>query len=250
MRKPLIIANWKSNPASLKEAAVLARSAEKSAKRFRGVEAVVAPPFPFIPAVSKILRQAKLGAQDAFWSGGPYTGEVSRQQLKNFGVRYVILGHSSRRILGERDDAINKKVKAVLDGGLKAILCVGERKRSGGKGIPTSAILQFKKAVKGVKKSQLKNLVVAYEPVWAISTMPGARPDTPESAERAVKHLRQLLSHIYGQKSVGKTKMLYGGSVNAQNIKSFLVWPEIEGVLVGGASLNAVEFSKIIKNSL
>ena len=111
MRKPLIIANWKSNPLTLKEAVVLARSAEKYSKIFRGADVVVAPPFLFISAVSKILRQAKLGAQDVFWAEGPYTGEISLRQLKNLGVRYVIVGHSSLRMtLGETDEMVNKKI--------------------------------------------------------------------------------------------------------------------------------------------
>lgn len=246
MRKPLIIANWKSNPLTLKEALVLAHRTEEVARRFRGAEVVVAPPFIFITAVSKSLRYAKLGAQDAFWSGGPYTGEVSWRQLKKIGARYVILGHSSRRMaLGETDDMVNKKVKAILNGGLSAILCVGEQKRMGDI-IPLIVGRQLKKALRGVKKAQLKNLVIAYEPVWAVSTMPGARADTPENAKHAIKYMRSILARIYGQKSAEKVRIIYGGSVSSKNAGQFLSDPEIGGALVGGASLYPREFRKII----
>lgn len=249
MRKHLIIANWKSNPLTLKEALVLSHSAERTARRFRGAEVVVAPPFLFIPAVSKILRQAKLGAQNVFWSEGPYTGEISSEQLKKIGARYVIAGHSSRRMeLGETDDMINKKVKAVLNVGLSPVLCVGERRRKGNMISPIVG-LQLKKALKGVKKSQLKNLVIAYEPIWAISTTPGARADTPENAKHAIKYIRTILAHIYGRKSADKVRILYGGSVSAKNAKQFFALSEVGGALVGGASLNPSEFTKIIAHA-
>jgi len=249
MRKPLIIANWKSNPLTLKEAVVLARSAEKYSKIFRGADVVVAPPFLFISAVSKILRQAKLGAQDVFWAEGPYTGEISLRQLKNLGVRYVIVGHSSLRMtLGETDEMVNKKIKAILGGGLSAVLCVGEWKRKGDR-IPALVGAQLKNSLKGVKKSQLERVVVAYEPVWAISTMPGAQVDTPQSAVRALRYLRGILSRMYGKKYADKVKMLYGGSVSAKNARQFLILPGVDGALVGGASLRPQEFGEIISQA-
>ncbi|MBI2122179.1 MAG: triose-phosphate isomerase [Candidatus Sungbacteria bacterium] len=249
MHRPLIIANWKSNPLTLKEALDLARGAEEAARRFRGAEIVVAPPFLFAIEVSKLLKYAKLGAQDAFWSDGPYTGEVSWRQLKKIGVCYVILGHSSRRAeLGETDDVVNKKLKAVLGGGLLPVLCIGEFRRKGNT-VPPIVGLQLKKALKGIKKSQLKNLVIAYEPVWAISTMPGARADTPQSAERAIKYLRDAISRIYGRKAAHEIRMLYGGSVSSKNARDFLSHPGIDGALVGGASLRPQEFGEIISRA-
>ena len=242
--KKLIIANWKSNPATLREAVALAQKTELAASGHRGVEIVVAPPFPFLGGVAAVLKAAKLGSQNASWGDtGPYTGEVSWRQLKSLKVKYVIVGHSERRLFfGETDEMINKKVHALLECGLAPVLCVGEREQSG-----DEAAQQLKNALAGVKKSLVKNLIVAYEPVWAISTMPHSRPDTPQNAFRAHVYIRKVLAALFGREQGEKVRIIYGGSVNAKNITPFLIAGHMQGALVGGASLDIAEFSEIIR---
>lgn len=245
----LIVANWKSNPATLAEAIWLAKQVERGLSKFTKNEVVIAPPYSFLVSLAEILSNAKLGAQNAFWQDvGPYTGEISWRQLQDLGVKYVIIGHSERKIyLGETDEMINKKLKAVLKAGLKSILCVGEQERSTDNQIPVEVEEQLKKALAGVRKNLVKKLVVAYEPIWAISTTPGAKPDTPDNAFRASIFIRKVLAGLYGRKAAREIKVIYGGSVNAKNIFAFLKEGKMEGALVGGASLDPEEFSKIVK---
>ena len=248
--KKLIVANWKMNPESLQAAAALvAKYGRLSSSKFRNVELVIAPPFPFlIPAASALPKGVKLGAQDAFWAeSGPYTGEVSWRQLKNLKVDYVIIGHSERRTnLGETDEMVNKKVRAVLDGGLSAVLCVGERERTGAD-IPPIIGDQIKAALGGVKKQFLKRLIVVYEPVWAISTMSGNRgPDTPDGAFRARLYIEKIIAGLYSRQAANSVRIIYGGSVRAENIRAFLEEGRMDGALVGAASLDPKEFGAII----
>ncbi len=245
--KPLIIANWKCNPDSPRRAVLLAQKIERAIGRARNVEVVIAPPYPFLVQVRRVLKKVKLGAQNVFWEDlGPYTGEVSWRQLKHLGVQYVIIGHSERRrYLEETDEMINKKVLATLDHGLIPVLCVGEWERSGNE-IPAVVGEQLKRALKRVEPSRIKNLVVAYEPVWAISTNPGARADTPDSAFRALVYLRRLLASLCSRRAAEAVRIIYGGSVNAQNIYPFLKEGKMQGALVGGASLFPQEFAKIV----
>ncbi len=233
----LIVANWKMNPATVSEAIRLARSYDK-----KGV--VVAPPFVFLEALGKVLKKAVLGAQDVFWKdAGPYTSEISWRQLKKLGVRYVIIGHSERRVLGETDEVINKKATAALKHGLKVILCVGEQWPVRKRGIQAAKSFvknQLEKDLMGVKG--FKNLVVAYEPIWAISTTRDRRDETPLGAGTMAGFIKGLL--IKGQKT--RIQVIYGGSVDARNAESFIKIPSIDGVLVGGASLKPAEFKKIL----
>lgn len=250
MSKFLIVANWKMNPDAPGRAKLLAQKIESSVSGKKN-EVVITPPFLFLEGIGKVLKKTKLGAQDTFWTDvGPYTGEISWHQLKHFKVVYVIVGHSERRInLGETDEMINRKVKAALENGISPILCIGERERSG-KEIPAIVGEQLKSALKGVTKNLLKNLVVAYEPVWAISTTSGARPDTPDNAFRASLYIRKIVSGLFDQKSAKNVRVIYGGSVNSQNVSSFLKEGRMQGALVGGASLNPQEFSKILKEAV
>lgn len=247
MSKYLIIANWKSNPDSPGRAVLLARKIERGILKYRNIEIVIAPPYPFLAPIAGVLRKAKLGSQNMFWEDiGPFTGEVSWHQLQHLRVLYVIIGHSERKLyLCETDEMINKKIRAALSHGLQPILCVGEEERSG-REIPPVVAEQLKNALKGVKKSRLKDLTVAYEPIWAISTRPGARADTPDSAFRAMLFVRKTLSNLYGQKAARDVRVIYGGSVNSQNIGAFLTEGRMQGALVGGASLDPTEFAKIV----
>ena len=248
--KKLIVANWKMNPESPDAAVKLARSSAPNAQipKYRNIELVVAPPFPFLDAAGRVLEEdVKLGAQDVFWEErGAYTGEVSGRQLKAAGVEYVIIGHSERRMhLGETDEMVQKKVRAALAARLGAILCVGERERQGAD-IPSVVGDQLAAGLAGTKKDALKNLVIAYEPVWAISTTPGARgPDTPDSAFRARLYIEKVLKNLYGSQAGGNVRIIYGGSVNAGNAASFITEGQMDGLLVGSAALDAKEFGRI-----
>lgn len=253
----IIIANWKMNPASLKEATKLFDSILKNLNpKAKNLELVIAPPFVYLGSFSKLLKtknyqlKTKLGSQDVFWENkGAYTGEISPKILKNLGVEYVIIGHSERRQhLKETDEIINKKVIAAVKAGLKFILCVGEDltvRRRGKKAIENFIKNQLSADLKGIKNYKLiaKNLIIAYEPVWAISSNKNAKPDTPEDAVEIINFIKKiLLSKFYFLNS----KIIYGGSVDAKNIESFLKYKEIDGALVGGASLTS-DFIKIIK---
>lgn len=248
MKKNIIIANWKANPATVKDAVMLARRIERGIRPARSSEVVITPPFHFLMPVEKMLKKTALGAQDAFWGEGPYTGEVSSMQLKALGVKYVILGHSERRMhLGETDEMVNRKVKSVLEHGLAAVLCVGERERKEDD-IPSEVGRELVSSLRGVPRRYAAKLAVAYEPVWAISTSPRARPDTPDNAFRAMVYIRKILTGLYGRKTAEKVRILYGGSISAKNAASFIREGKMQGLLVGGASLRPDEFIRIVKS--
>ncbi len=247
MNKRILVANWKSNPKSLREAVQMARAIDRASMFRRTVGVVVAPPFPFLAGVGRVLERAHLGAQDSFWAGGAYTGAVSPDELKSLGVQYVILGHSERRIhAGETDDMIGKKILAVLEAGMSPILCVGERERAG-RDIPAIVGEQIMAALRGIPPAYAPRVIIVYEPVWAISTMPGAVADTPESAFRARAYIRRIINDLWGRALSESLRVLYGGSVTPENIGSFMRDSEMDGALVGGASLNPTLFGEIIR---
>lgn len=228
--KSLIIANWKCNPRTLKEAEELFNKVKNGVKNIKKAETVIATPFVWLP----ILKGMILAAQDCLWLDcGPYTGEVSLAMLKDFGVKYVIIGHSERRIhFKETDEMINKKLRAVLKADLKPILCIGEKKGESAEKIISS---QLKKDLKGISKNDLKKIVIAYEPVWAIGTGDFCKP---EKAKKALDFIKKRIN----------TGILYGGSVNSKISKSYIK-VGFNGLLVGGASLDAKEFITIVKNA-
>lgn len=236
----LLIANWKMNPVLPSEAVSLANKIGASAKKHRNVSIGIAPSFVHIPLLHK-PKTLWLGAQDVFWenpeNGGAFTGEVSLQMLKNLGVSFVIVGHSERRKnLGETDEVINKKLKMLVGSNFFNILCVGEPLSIRSKGFAAAkkyVANQLKIDLKGVNNFH-KLGVVAYEPIWAIGT---GKSDNPELASEMAEYIKKLTG----------ADVLYGGSVNAKNAESFLEKPLIAGALVGGASLNSEEFSKIIE---
>lgn len=248
MKKSLIIANWKMNPSSYEEAARLVADMLPIAKKFRNkVEVVLCPPFPWLTDFSHEEQAVGWGAQNVFWERkGAFTGEISPLMLKNSGVGYVIVGHSERRAyFGETDAMVAQKVSAVLASGMRVILCVGEREHQED-GVPQIVRIQLEAALTGVTRAHLARLVVAYEPVWAISTTPGARSDTPENAFETQIFLRKIFAQKYGSKSAGLVRIIYGGSVQPGNIGKFLGAGTMEGALVGGASLDAQAFAEII----
>ena len=246
--KYLIIANWKCNPATQEAALTLAKKVEKGVSQRKNIEVALAPPFIYLSAVGDVLSKIKLGAQDSFWSAGPYTGEVSTEQLKNLGVEYVLVGHSERRnILGETPSTVNQKLLSIIKHKMKPVLCVGETERMDG--IPETVGDQLRTSLRGVAASALENINIAYEPIWAISTTKGSRADTPDSAHQALLYIRKVLTDLYDRSSAEKVRIIYGGSVNSDNISSFIASGMMQGALVGGASLEEEEFLKIIKNT-
>ncbi len=236
----LVVANFKMNPDSARRAVRLARSYDEK-------NVVIAPPFVFLDAVGKVLKKASLGAQDVFFKNdGPWTGEISLRQLKDLKVGYVIVGHSERRKLGETDEIVGQKVAAALKHGLKVILCVGEGwavRKKGKRAAYDFVKKQLIKDLSGVKssKSRVSNLIVAYEPIWAIGT--GKNDDSKDAAEMAF-FIKGLLTTHY---SLQAAKVLYGGSVTARSAAGFLGRPEVDGILVGGASLRPADFRHIVR---
>ena len=243
----LIIANWKAYITSKKAAKELVADIIKQ-KISKEVELVLCPPAVFLADLQKSRsKKFSFGLQNIFWERrGAYTGETTLDMLDDFPARYVILGHSERRThLGETDEIVNRKIKAVLTAGLKAVLCVGEREREDQKSVPAVVGEQVKRSLAGINPIQLKDLVVAYEPVWAIGT--GA-PDTPHDALSAAIYIRKVISEMYGSKVGAGIKVLYGGSVNAANVADFINQEGIDGVLIGKASTDKKEFIQILKS--
>ncbi|MBX4211496.1 MAG: triose-phosphate isomerase [Candidatus Yanofskybacteria bacterium] len=243
----LIVANWKMAPATLGEArGILETVNEYLGTLPQGVPAriVVCPPAIFLEEVSKLLslsflsHNTSLGAQDIFWDEQPAnTGEISGSMLQDFGVRYVIVGHSERRWkLQESDETVNKKLKAALEHGLAPIVCLGEQSRD--ENFKDFLKQQAQATFAGISPEDVSRCLIAYEPVWAISSNPGARPDTPESAMESISVIREAVG--------GELHFLYGGSIKSTNIAEFWNQEGLEGVLVGGASVNKEEFIKIL----
>jgi triosephosphate isomerase len=245
--RPLLAANWKMNPLSSEAAVELARgvlgAAREGADR---VEVVLFPPYPWLLPVARVLEGSGvgLGAQDCHWeASGAFTGEVSAAMLAGW-CGWVIVGHSERRIhLAESDDMVARKAVAGLAAGLRVILCVGEREEEFLAG-RTEAVIerQLQAGLGGVELPEGAELVIAYEPVWAIGTGRNADPD---HADRTLGMIRRTLVAVLGQQGM-RVRVLYGGSVNADNVVAYVRLPSCDGCLVGGASLRAMEFSRMI----
>ncbi len=254
MNKKLIIANWKMNPINSAEAEELSRAIQREAQDLGGVEVILCPPFPYLRAISyKLKAHLKLGAQDCFFEQrGAYTGAVSPAMLRDIGCEYVIIGHSERKqYFGETNEIINKKVKAALKAGLKVILCIGEDARDtfDSMGHWTHEIDprlkdQLVVALAGVKKSQIQNIIVAYEPVWAVGT---GNPATYDDVLSAKIFIKKIISNLYNRKEADKVRVLYGGSTNRKNAANFIKDGQADGLLVGGASVDAEEFVAIVQ---
>ena len=248
MKKNIVIANWKMNPQSAQEARRLFDTITKGIRRVKKTDVVICPPFVHLPDVKSVRHTQKvfLGSQDIFWEEkGAYTGEISSRMLQSFGVTHVIIGHSERRRwLGETDEMINNKIKTALKAGLVPILCVGEWVREIPGEIPDIVENQVRSALKGLKKGDFKNGIIAYEPVWAIGT---GRPETPDNAAKAALFIRKIVRDILGKKTAEHIRVIYGGSVNAESFISKDI-RGMEGILVGGASLRADDFIKIVKS--
>lgn len=242
MRTKYIIGNWKAYVTTTKAAkAILAKTKAKKNMRI-----VVAPPFVFLPLVkSAKVRGVTVGAQDVFWEAdGPYTGAVTTQMIQEMGVTTVIIGHSERRHhMGETDAMVNKKVHAALRAGLTAIVCVGEKERDDPKAVPALVGDQVRAALAGVSRQKLDQIVIAYEPIWAIGT---GVSDTPNDALSAALYIRQAAAELFGAQNARGLKVIYGGSVSPENVAHFVHQEGIDGVLIGKASASGETFAKIL----
>ena len=246
MGKYVIAGNWKMNktPAEAKELI----DAIKPLVADATCDVVVGVPFVDIPAALEAVKGTKIGvaAQNCHWAtSGAFTGEISAEMLKALGVGYVILGHSERRqYFGETDVTVQKRVRAALDAGLTVILCVGEYLEQREQGITGEVVaLQTKIALGGVSEEELARIIIAYEPVWAIGT---GKTATAEQANEVCAQIRDVVAALYNQKAADAVTIQYGGSMNAANAAELLAQSDVDGGLIGGASLKAADFATIV----
>ena len=249
MRRPLIVGNWKMFK-TIPEAINLVNVIKAGVHKVTNCDVAICPPFTTLSAVSAELRETKieLGAQDMHSeTEGAFTGEISPLMLKDVGCRYVIIGHSERRQhFHETNELINKKVIAALKYSLVPILCLGEtlEEREARRAFEVVK-QQFDESLKNLKPEEIERIVIAYEPVWAIGT---GRTATPEQAEQMHSYVRRLLNEHYGEATGERVKILYGGSVKPDNIAQLMAKPNVDGALVGGASIKGESFIQIVTN--
>jgi len=235
--KKLIVMNWKCNPVTIREARALISVSDIS-------DAVICPPAIFLKSVADTIKNATLGAQNGFFEEGAYTGEYSFNQLKNIGVKYAIIGHSERRyIFGETSALIAKKVGASLSVGISPIVCVGEKKRSSLGNAIKNAITELNNSLSDVSQDKAKKIILAYEPIWAIGT---GRNATLDDILPVMSAMRKQFNELFGI----MPKILYGGSVNAENISEYINNPLIDGALIGSASANILKARALVKKLL
>ena len=247
--KKIIVANWKMNPKTAEEAQALLEAIKEGARAAKNAEVVVCPPAIYLPVLvaSASARRSygglAFGSQNCHWeASGAFTGELSAPMLADAGAEYLILGHSERRqFMGETDEIINLKIKAAQKAKLKIILCVGEKE---GEEMGAVVKRQLTAALAGLNVNQAKEIIVAYEPVWAIGTGNNCSPD---SALSAGLFIRKTITKLYSRFLAEKIPILYGGSVNNQNSNAYIDEARLDGLLVGGSSLEAKEFNQIVK---
>ncbi len=251
MRKKIIAGNWKMNK-TVSEAETLSAAIKRELDSEAKVDVVLCPPFTAIAAVSQEVSgsQIAVGAQNMhFEPSGAYTGEISAEMLREQFCRYVILGHSERRqYFAETDDSVNKKTKAAIAAGLKPIVCVGEtlEEREAGQ-IESVITTQINDGLAGISASDLRSVVIAYEPVWAIGT---GKTATPEQAQEVHALIRSLLANLSDQTTADAIRIQYGGSMKPANAAELLSKPDIDGGLIGGAALDPTSFIEIVKAAL
>ena len=251
-RKPIMAGNWKMHHTHLDAIQVVQKlSYRLSSEDYERCEVVVCPTFTSLRAVQTVIEADNLpiglGAQNVFWEDkGAYTGEVSPSMLAKLAVSYVIVGHSERReIFGETDEMVNKKVKAVIKAGMTPIMCCGETldEREAGE-TAAKVSRQVQAGLDGVDPQQVGAMVIAYEPIWAIGT---GRNATPEDANETIGTIRSMVAGLAGETAAAAIRIQYGGSVKPGNVAAIMAQPEIDGALVGGASLEADDFAQIVR---
>jgi triosephosphate isomerase len=249
MRKKIVAANWKMNMTQA-ESARFVKSFLRDVGEISDVEVVIIPPFTAIAKVTEALGGAqniKVGAQNMYWEkNGAFTGEISASLLRDLFVHYVVLGHSERRMLfGETDEMVNRKVRAAHDGKLRPIVCVGETLDQRDKGnVQKILSIQLHGSLAGLKPKELQESVIAYEPVWAIGT---GRNATPQQAQEAHAFIRHILGEMTDATTAERVRIQYGGSVKPENAGELMTQSDIDGALVGGASLDPRSFAQIVK---
>ena len=253
-RVPMIAGNWKMNETTVEAVTLAQQISFESDKGWEAIEVVICPPFTDLKSVLNVLvfdhSSIKLGAQDVFWeSDGAYTGAISTTMLKELTCEYCIVGHSERReYFGETDETVNRKIKALLAQGIAPIMCCGENLdvREAGETLDFIGE-QVREGWAGVDAEDIAKSVIAYEPIWAIGT---GRAATPEQAQEACAHIRSVVADFAGADAASKMRILYGGSMNTGNAELFLPQPDIDGGLIGGASLDAKAFSALVEMAL
>ena len=246
MRKPIIAGNWKMNKTPQEAAELIAEL--KTLVKDASAQVVVCVPAVDIPAAVQAVRGSKIkvGAQNVhFKESGAYTGELSAGMLKACKVDYVIIGHSERRqYFGETDETVNKRAKAALEANITPIICVGETLEQRESGVTDTIVSkQTVAALAGFSAEDVVRSVIAYEPIWAIGT---GKTATSEDANTTIKVIRDAIAGVYGQKVADEVRIQYGGSMNAKNATELMAMPEIDGGLIGGASLKSEDFSKVV----
>ncbi|HSH39714.1 MAG TPA: triose-phosphate isomerase [Chthoniobacterales bacterium] len=250
-RKKIVAANWKMNITQA-EAASFVETLLRDLTEKSDVEVVIIPPFTAIAKVTEALggsENIKVGAQNMYWEkGGAFTGEISAAMLRDLFVRYVVLGHSERRqLLGETDEVVNRKVRAAHEASLRPIVCIGETLEQRERGEVENVLgTQLRGSLAGLGAKELNDTVVAYEPVWAIGT---GKTATAEQAQEAHAFVRQTLTEISDDVTANKIRIQYGGSVKADNARTLMSQPDIDGALVGGASLDPRSFAEIVRGA-
>ncbi|NQT23433.1 MAG: triose-phosphate isomerase [Candidatus Omnitrophica bacterium] len=250
MRIPIIAGNWKMHK-TVDESIELTNAIKRSIYEIEDVETVLCPPFTSLSDVNEMIMDTniKLGAQNCYWlNEGAYTGEIAPKMLKSVGCAYVIIGHSERRAMfGETNETVNKKIVAALKEGLKPIMCVGEKLKEREANKTFDVIKDHVEGgLKGIAGEDMKNIVIAYEPVWAIGT---GKIATPKQAEEVHKFIRELILKMYDKSVAEALRIQYGGSVKPDNVEGIMKEADVDGALVGGASLKADSFADLIKKT-
>jgi triosephosphate isomerase len=248
MSNKLIIGNWKMNPGTLDEAKKIVAKTRRTASNLTTTDTVVCPPFVFLSELvpRKPAKHFCIGAQSVFFEeGGPFTGEVSVPMLRDIGVEYVIVGHSEERKRGDTDEVVAKKVKAVIEAGLTPVVCVGESSRDDERASHFDILKeQIRNSFAGVPKRAGRDIVVAYEPVWAV----GAKESmAPEQIFEMSLFVKKVFSDVFNQESAVKLTVLYGGAINYRNAADIITIGKVDGLLVGRESLNTVGFVELLK---
>ena len=251
MRRPIIAGNWKMNK-TIEEAVSIAVGLKRKFYTFSEADIVICPPFTALSKVHDQILDSSimLGAQDMHWEeSGALTGEISPGMLKDVGCRYIITGHSERRtIFGETDEDVNKKLKVILKHGMIPIMCIGEQLDERDNGMMFEVLeKQLTRDLKGLTKEQAVRIIIAYEPIWAIGT---GRTATPQQSQEAHKYIRDFIERLYDRDTAVRIHIQYGGSVKPDNIAQLMAQEDVDGALVGGASLDVNSFTEIVENAV
>jgi triosephosphate isomerase len=247
MANKIVVANWKMNPENISQAKKLFSQISRNANTLKRTKVVIAPPFLFISNLKANGKKVSLGAQDSFWGRtGASTGEISTVMLKNAGVTSIILGHSERRTFGETDSVVSKKVSDVLKEGLIPIVCIGEKERDEHGNYLSFLSEQIKKSLSGVSRRNISQVIIAYEPIWAIGkTAEDAM--NPHKLHEVVIFIYKTLTVLFGRELASKVVIIYGGSVESSNADDLIRNGNVKGFLVGRASLDSKGFGEILK---